>query len=106
MKPVAVIVHWSESPTFPVEEKLYTFETFETLAKRTSRNVKQGYDKTKITVLFDDNTQRTTRLDLAPNDDHCFQHHIEERLAYMKRDPLNTKAFAALIAELEQIEFP
>ena len=57
IKPLTVLVHWSESREF-TEETLYDFNEFEKKALEvTKRNPLGGYDKTKVTVTFDNEHQ-------------------------------------------------
>jgi hypothetical protein len=77
--PVSVLVHWSESERFE-DNKQYSFEEFERLALLSAVvNPLGGYDKTKVTVEFNNKQSHSCRLDLGcgSNDlgfaDHCFK---------------------------------
>jgi hypothetical protein len=77
--PISVLVHWSESSRFE-EEKKYEFEEFEKQALLAAvAHPLGGYDKTKVTVEFQNGESHACRLDLGcgSNDlgfaDHCFK---------------------------------
>ena len=57
-KPLWVYVYWSESQAFK-EKELLPFAEFERKAKLAAYSVGEnnGYDKTKITVLFNDGSE-------------------------------------------------
>ncbi|ENO1697833.1 LPD25 domain-containing protein [Vibrio cholerae] len=86
IKPLTVLVHWSESREF-TEETLYDFSEFEkkalTVAKR---NPLGGYDKTKVTVIFDNEHQHECRLDLGcGGNDHGFAEHCLSMARYYRQ---------------------
>ncbi len=73
-KPVWVQVLWSESSLFKDGELIH-FTEFERKAREASVRVTEGYDKTKIIVLFDDGNQYGCRIDLSPREDKGFKSH-------------------------------
>jgi hypothetical protein len=77
--PVSVRVHWSESERFE-ENQQYDFNDFERFALLAAvAHPLGGYDKTKVTVEFNNGQSHSCRLDLGcgSNDlgfaDHCFK---------------------------------
>lgn len=109
--PVSVLVHWSESGKFKGEEVHYTFEEFGRKGKNaaTLAGSGMGYDKTKITVIFNNGAEYGCRLDLAADDTQYFHIHAQKMIAYSK-----TKKGAAYytqvglmdcVAFLETIDF-
>ncbi|OAT17097.1 hypothetical protein M977_04343 [Buttiauxella gaviniae ATCC 51604] len=86
--PVSVLVHWSESGEFKGEEVHYTFEEFERKAKNAAAlaGSGMGYDKTKITVIFNNGAEYGCRLDLAADDTQSFQVHAQQMIAYSKTE--------------------
>lgn len=78
MKPTTVRVHWSESYFFPEEEQDYPFEEFEELALKAAMNVTRGYEKTKVTVLFDSGEVYHCRLDLAHHVTLGYRDHMQQ----------------------------
>lgn len=83
IKPLTVLVHWSESREF-TEETLYDFSEFEKKALEVAkRNPLGGYDKTKVTVTFDNEHQHECRLDLGcSGNDHGFAEHCLSMVRY------------------------
>ncbi|ELV8682030.1 hypothetical protein QNE28_001982 [Vibrio fluvialis] len=83
IKPLSVLVHWSESREF-TEETLYDFSEFEKKALAVAkRNPLGGYDKTKVTVTFDNEHQHECRLDLGcGGNDHGFAEHCLSMARY------------------------
>lgn len=75
-KPVWVYVYWSENRAFE-EKSLLPFRRFEEICANAARKVgvDNGYDKTKIKVLFDDGEYYECRLDLCPQEDTGFKQH-------------------------------
>lgn len=77
--PVSVLVHWSESERFK-SDTYYPFDEFENEALLSAvHHPLGGYDKTKVTVEFNNGQSHCCRLDLGcgSNDlgfaDHCFK---------------------------------
>lgn len=72
-KPIWVYVYWSENSSFE-EKQLLPFAEFERKCASIARDVGvgNGYDKTKVKVLFDDGEYFEVRLDLCQNDDTGF----------------------------------
>lgn len=95
MKPITVLVHWSESPEFRDGESL-PFRDFERRAAKAAADKGRGggYDKTKITVTFDNGDTYECRLDLAEDDDTGFEQHIRETLRFYE-----TERGAAMVGE-------
>ncbi|HIF5656372.1 hypothetical protein P5E07_16460 [Vibrio parahaemolyticus] len=83
IKPLTVLVHWSESREF-TEETLYDFSEFEKKALAVAiSNPLGGYDKTKVTVTFDNEHQHECRLDLGcGGNDHGFAEHCLSMARY------------------------
>ena len=79
VSPRTVLVNWSESNRFK-EGRSMDFETFEGIALQAALdNPEGGYDKTNITVTFDNGHTHTCRIDLGCGGneigftDHCVQ---------------------------------
>ena len=83
-KAVWVYVHWSESNVFG-EKELLPFAEFERKCAQVARDVGvgNGYDKTKIKVLFDDGEYYETRLDLCPQEDTGFQSCVDSMIKWI-----------------------
>lgn len=82
IKPFSVLVHWSESREFE-NDQLLDFAEFESKALKVAlSNINCGYDKTKVTVTFENGDEYTCRLDLACNDTLNFSHYIIGSMAY------------------------
>lgn len=83
-KPLWVYVYWSESSEFK-EKELLPFKEFERKAKLAAMAVGEnnGYDKTKIKVLFDDGEYFEVRLDLCPGEDHGFRSYCDSQLRWI-----------------------
>jgi hypothetical protein len=77
-KPVWVYVHWSENNRFK-DKELMPFNEFERKCRDAAREVGvgNGYDKTKIKVLFDDGDYFEVRLDLCQNEDTGFKSYCD-----------------------------
>ncbi|EKO3838456.1 hypothetical protein VH1709_contig00043-0117 [Vibrio harveyi] len=86
IKPISVKVHWSESREFS-ENTHYDFMDFERKALEVAKtNPRGGYDKTKVTVLFDNDDTHECRLDLGcGGNDAGFTEHCLSTLAYYLR---------------------
>ncbi|QFS87575.1 MULTISPECIES: LPD25 domain-containing protein [unclassified Marinobacter] len=84
MKPVSVLVHWSESRRFMTDNTVMPFEKFEQTARMAANDNPpgSGYDKTKITVNFDNGEEYACRLDLCQNEDCDFQSHARELIKF------------------------
>ena len=83
-KPVWVLVHWSESIQFK-DNELIPFAEFEHKARFAASLVTEGYDKTKIKVLFDDGHAYGCRLDLSPREDCGFESHVRSLICWYER---------------------
>ncbi|MFA0210017.1 LPD25 domain-containing protein [Vibrio artabrorum] len=83
IKPLTVFVHWSESRAFDSDTE-YDFADFETKALAVAKtNLLGGYDKTKVTVKFDNGHEHECRLDLGcGGNDHGFAEHCLSTLNY------------------------
>ncbi len=86
IKPITVLVQWSESREF-TEETLYDFNEFEKKALEVAkRNPLGGYDKTKVTVTFDNEYQHECRLDLGcGGNDQGFSEHCLSMARYYRQ---------------------
>jgi len=85
-RPVSVLVHWSESGAWGKEE-LCTFADFEARAQVAALGyVGGGYQKTSVTVNFDDGDSYQARLDLAASDTHGFTDHCLAMLAFAETE--------------------
>ncbi|MGU5637127.1 DUF3560 domain-containing protein [Aeromonas veronii] len=85
-RPVSVLVHWSESGAWG-EEELCTFSDFEARAQVAALGyVGGGYQKTSVTVNFDDGDSYQARLDLAASDTHGFTDHCLAMLAFAETE--------------------
>jgi hypothetical protein len=115
-KPVWVYVHWSENSRFK-DKDLLSFVEFERKCRDAAREVGvgNGYDKTKIKVLFDDGEYYETRLDLCPQEDTGFQCYCESMIKWIGSDRFNktynhdaaiTDEYMKLKEYLLQIEWP
>ncbi len=84
MKPLFVYVLWSENQAFQ-NNSLHKFKTFETISKRVAHEVgtDNGYDKTKIKVLFDNGEYSEVRLDLCADGDTCYRDYIAQEIKYI-----------------------
>ncbi|MCY9829320.1 LPD25 domain-containing protein [Vibrio chagasii] len=83
IKPLTVFVHWSESRAFDSDTE-YDFADFEAKALEVAKtNPLGGYDKTKVTVTFDNDHQHECRLDLGcGGNDQGFAEHCLSTLNY------------------------
>ncbi|MGL4355084.1 MULTISPECIES: DUF3560 domain-containing protein [Aeromonas] len=85
-RPVSVLVHWSESGAWGKEE-LCTFADFEARAQVVALGyVGGGYQKTSVTVNFDDGDRYQARLDLAASDTHGFTDHCLAMLSFAETE--------------------
>lgn len=85
-RPVSVLVHWSESGAWGKEE-LCTFADFEARAQVVALGyVGGGYQKTSVTVNFDDGDSYQARLDLAASDTHGFTDHCLAMLSFAETE--------------------
>lgn len=116
MKPCWVYVHWSENRRFQ-DKDLLSFIEFERKCRDAAREmgVDNGYDKTKIKVLFDNGEYYEARLDLCAHDDTGFQSYCEGMIAWIgsdrfskiyNHDAASTREYMALKEYLLQIEWP
>ena len=85
LKPVAVLINWSESKRFN-DGQQFDFEIFEAIAlKAALDNPLGGYDKTNITVTFDNGHAHQCRIDLGCGGNECgFTDHCLQILEYAK----------------------
>jgi hypothetical protein len=115
-KPVWVYVHWSENKAFKNKD-LLPFMEFETKCRQVAREVglDNGYDKTKIKVLFNDGEYYETRLDLCPKEDTGFQSYCESMITWIgserflktyDHDKVIIEEYENLKAYLLKIEWP
>lgn len=81
--PRSVLVHWSESSRL-VKGQEFDFVTFEAIALMAALdNPLGGYDKTKITVTFENGHQHCCRIDLGCGGNECgFADHCYRVLEY------------------------
>lgn len=81
-RPVSVLVHWSESGVWG-EEQIQPFAEFEAQAAAVAiPYAGRGYQKTKITVNFDDGQTYECRVDLSATGEHGFTDHCLAMLRY------------------------
>ena len=99
LNPFSVLVNWSESNEFN-EGQLYDFMDFERKALDVAKqNPLGGYDKTNVTVTFENGDEHQCRLDLGcgGNDvgfaDHCLstleyheKHHLDADKPWLRND--------------------
>lgn len=88
-KPTTVTVQWTEAdPDLLRGDTTYDFIEFECLARLVARRKGSagGYEKTKVTVAFDDGDTYECRLDLAEHDTHGFAHHVRSYLAFAETE--------------------
>lgn len=113
IKPISVKVHWSESREFD-EDTHYDFMDFERKALEVAKtNPRGGYDKTKVTVLFDNEDRYECRLDLGcDGNDAGFASHCLNMLAYYLRHQydvdkpwLHDQHHLSLIDAIQSYEF-
>ncbi len=109
-KPVWVQVLWSESNKFK-DNELIPFAEFESRAFKVAMKVGygNGYDKTKVNVLFDDGVQYQCRLDLAHSDTHGFEHHAKNLMRWYDKqqdDSSEQDLYADNYNFMKQIEWP
>ena len=71
----SVFVHWSENSRFK-DNSHYSLTDFERIASYESSLIgeNEGYDKTKLTVYFDDGDTYELRLDLCPSTPNLTTH--------------------------------
>lgn len=84
MKPLFVYVLWSENQAIQ-NNSLHEFKEFETMSKRVAHEVgtDNGYDKTKIKVLFDNGEHHVVRLDLCAGGDTCYRDYVAQEIKYI-----------------------
>ncbi|HAV1494804.1 hypothetical protein JHT19_14125 [Vibrio parahaemolyticus] len=113
IKPISVKVHWSESHEFD-EDTHYDFMDFERKALEVAKtNPRGGYDKTKVTVLFDNEDRYECRLDLGcGGNDAGFASHCLNMLVYYLRHQydldkpwLHDQHHLSLIEAIQNYEF-
>jgi hypothetical protein len=90
LNPFSVLVHWSESNEFN-ENELYDFMVFERKALEVAQqNPLGGYDKTNVTVTFDNGDEHQCRLDLGcGGNDISFADHCISILEYHEKHKLD-----------------
>lgn len=85
-RPVSVLVHWSESGQWE-EGQTLPYADFEAQALAVALGyVGGGYQKTSVTVTFDDGDTYQARLDLAASDTHGFTDHCLAMLAFAETE--------------------
>ncbi|WP_368177981.1 DUF3560 domain-containing protein [Aeromonas sp. R7-1] len=85
-RPVSVLVHWSESGAWESESSI-PYAEFEAKAFTVALGyVGGGYQKTSVTVTFDDGDTYQARLDLAASDTHGFTDHCLAMLAFAETE--------------------
>ncbi|MNQ04857.1 DNA ligase [compost metagenome] len=81
-RPVSVLVHWSESGAWG-EGEIVPFAEFEVKAASVAlAHVGGGYQKTKVTVSFDDGETYEGRVDLSATSEQGFTDHCLGMLDY------------------------
>lgn len=90
MKPLFVYVIWSENQAFQ-NNSLHEFKTFESMSKRVAHEVgtDNGYDKTKIKVLFDNGEYSEVRLDLCADGDTCYRDYVKQQINWIGGEKFN-----------------
>lgn len=115
-RPVWVYVYWSENRAFK-DNMLIPFAEFERKCRSVAREVgiDNGYDKTKVKVLFDDGEYYEVRLDLSGKEDKGFQSYADSMLRWIdserfmktyEHDPKVIEEYRGLRKYLENIEWP
>jgi hypothetical protein len=103
-RPVWVHVLWSESSEFKDNDVL-SFDEFERKARFAASLVSEGYDKTKINVLFDDGMKYGCRLDLSPIEDSCFASHALSLVRWYERQTDESKEGYSVASFKSNYEF-
>ncbi len=103
-KPVWVYIHWSENKAF-TEKSVLTFKDFELKCNRVAKEVgyDNGYDKTKIKVLFDDGEYYECRLDLCAKEDNGFRDHCEGVAKWVGSERF-MKTYGDVVKEYERLK--
>lgn len=106
MKPVWVKVEWSESREFK-DNELIPFKEFEKRCRKVARNVgdKQGYDKTKCEILFDEGSRYGLRLDLAEDDDHGFEDRAKKTIYWFDTNDKAKGVMDSYVEFLKKIDW-
>jgi hypothetical protein len=89
-KPLFAYIYWSENNNFKTQS-LMPFKEFEATCKIVANQVgyDNGYDKTKVDILFSDGTQYGLRLDLSMNCDQSFWQYCHDKLNWFESDKFN-----------------
>lgn len=108
-RPVSVLVHWSESGQWE-EGQTLPYADFEAQALAVALGyVGGGYQKTSVTVTFDDGDTYQARLDLAASDTHGFTDHCLAMLAFAEtekgRQYYETDGWQSLLEFVKGIDF-
>lgn len=108
-RPVSVLVHWSESGEWE-EESTVPYAEFEQQAFAVALGyVGGGYQKTKVTVNFDDGETYQCRIDLAAHDELGFADHCLGMLAFAEteqgRAVYERDGWQALLTFIKGIDF-
>lgn len=86
-RPVSVLVHWSESGAW-LENETVSFADFEEKAAAVAiPYAGGGYQKTGITVSFDDGESYECRVDLSSSSEQGFTDHCLSMLDYYATEP-------------------
>ena len=101
IKPTNVLVSFSESPEFARDEKM-AFHIFESRAQRAADKCEMGYEKTDVTVFFDNEDEVSVRVDLC-KDTTCFQKHVANTINYYKSSKVKSM-MSKYYSENEKIE--
>ena len=91
LNPFSVLINWSESKAFK-EGELHDFMDFERKALEVAKqNPLGGYDKTSVTVTFENGDEHQCRLDLGcGGNDTGFADHCLSTLEYNQKHRLDT----------------
>lgn len=90
IKPIFVYIHWSENDNFK-SQSIMSFKEFENTCKLVAQQVgyDNGYDKTKVDILFSDGSQYGVRLDLSMNCDQSFWRYCHDQLEWFNSEKFN-----------------
>ncbi|WP_418113616.1 LPD25 domain-containing protein [Vibrio scophthalmi] len=118
LTPFSVLVNWSESNEFN-EGEIYDFMDFEHKALAVAKqNPLGGYDKTNVTVTFENGDQHQCRLDLGCNGndigfaDHCLssleyhqKHQFDADKPWLRNDEHHQQLIALMLTYRFEIDF-
>jgi len=105
MKAIKVKINWSESNELNNLGEC-SFFIFEAVAKAVAEEKKFGYDKTNVTVKFDDGSEYTARLDLG--DVKTFKDHAKSLIEWFESREEGCKTaeiYRSNYEFLKQVEF-